>query len=163
MNYSGISECDILNGIGFRVSLFVSGCNKTPKCKYCQNSEAWDFNYGNKFTYKTKQYILNLMSKDYISGLSLLGGEVTDNLDDGVIFDLLDDIKKQYPNKTIWAWTGYKIEDLTKETHLKFLSYLDILVDGEYDYQQKDLNRAWANSRNQRIIKVKEYLKEIGQ
>lgn len=160
MNYSGIEECDVLDGEGFRVSLFVSGCGKIPKCKYCQNEKAWNFNYGHKFTKDTKDYILNCMSKDYIDGISLLGGEITDNLEDGIIFDLLDSIKILYPTKSIWAWTGYKYENLTSDNHKKFLSYLDILVDGEYDYTRKDLNRAWGNSSNQRIIDVQQSLKQ---
>lgn len=151
MNYCGLDTCDVLNGVGFRVSLFCSGCAKIPKCKYCQNSKAWDFNYGQPFTKETKNIILEALSKPYISGLSLLGGEVTDNLDDGVIFDLLESAREQSPQKTIWAWTGYQIENLTSENHHKFLSYLDVLIDGEYDYKQKNLNRAWANSENQRI------------
>lgn len=163
MNYSGISECDVLNGTGFRVSLFVSGCNKIPKCKFCQNSKAWDFNFGNKFTNETKHYLLDLLSRDYISGLSLLGGEVTDNLDDNVMFDLLETVKLNFPNKNIWAWTGYKIEELTDEKHKKFLSYIDILIDGEYDHSQRDLSRSWANSKNQRIINVKKYMKRMNE
>lgn len=151
MNYCGLDTCDVLNGNGFRVSLFCSGCGKIPKCKYCQNSKAWDFNYGQPFTEETKNIILKALSNDYISGLSLLGGEVTDNLEDGTIFDLLDAVKKEYPHKSIWAWTGYKIEELTSFNHKKFLSYLDVLIDGEFDYKKKNLNRAWANSENQRI------------
>lgn len=151
MNYCGLDTCDVLNGNGFRVSLFCSGCGKVPKCKYCQNSKAWDFNYGQPFTEETKNTILNALSNDYISGLSLLGGEVTDNLDDGVIFDLLETVKNKYPEKNIWAWTGYKIEELTSDNHKKFLTYLDVLIDGEFDYTKKNLNRAWANSENQRI------------
>ena len=160
MNYCGLDTCDVLNGIGFRVSLFCSGCNKIPKCMYCQNSKAWDFNYGKPFTDETKNIILNALSKPYISGLSLLGGEVTDNLSDGIIFDLLDNVKSLYPNKTIWSWTGYNIENLTSNLHKKFLSYIDVLIDGEFRYDEKNLNRAWANSNNQRIIDVKKTLAE---
>lgn len=151
MNYCGLDTCDVLNGTGFRVSLFCSGCAKEPKCKFCQNSKAWDFNYGKPFTGETKKMILNALSKSYISGLSLLGGEVTDNLDDGTIFDLLKAVKEHFPQKTIWAWTGYKIDELTSLKHKKFLSYIDFLIDGEYDYRKKNLNRPWANSTNQRI------------
>lgn len=153
MNYCGLDTCDVLNGRGFRVSLFCSGCAKTPKCKYCQNKEAWDFNYGKSFTEKTKEIVLNALSKSYISGLSLLGGEVTDNLTDGTILNLLETAKNKFPQKDIWAWTGYNIEDLTSDNHKKFLSYVDVLIDGEYDYRRKNLNRAWANSENQRIWK----------
>lgn len=160
MNYSGIDFCDTLNGVGFRVSLFCSGCGKIPKCEFCQNSKAWDFNYGKLFTEETKIEIINALSLSYISGLSLLGGEVTDNLEDGTIFDLLDLIKKIYPKKTIWAWTGYKYEDLNSPLHKKFISYLDILIDGEFIYNKKNLKRPWANSENQRIIDIKKTLRE---
>ena len=131
-----------------------------PKCEFCQNSKAWDFNYGQPFTEKTKYEVMEALSKPYILGLSLLGGEVTDNLKDGIIFDLLGSVKKVYPNKTIWAWTGYRFEDLTNELHRNFLKYLDVLIDGEFVYKQKNLNRAWANSDNQRIIDVQKTLKE---
>lgn len=151
MNYCGLDTCDVLNGTGFRVSLFCSGCAKIPKCKFCQNSKAWDFNYGQPFTNKTKEIILKALSKPYISGLSLLGGEVVDNLNDEVILDLLKTTRTEFPQKTIWAWTGYKIEELTSEKHKKFLNYIDVLIDGEYDYTKKNLNRPWANSTNQRI------------
>lgn len=153
LNYCGLDNCDVLNGEGFRVSLFVSGCNKNPKCKYCQNSLAWDFNYGKPFTEETKNKILEYLSKDYIDGISLLGGEITDNLDDGTLFDLLYNIKKKYPNKTIWGWTGYNIEDLTKPNHIKLLSYIDVLIDGEFRIEEKNLNNAWRNSENQRLWK----------
>jgi anaerobic ribonucleoside-triphosphate reductase activating protein len=153
--YSGLDLCDTLNGEGFRVSLFCSGCNKNPKCKYCQNCSAWDFKHGTEFTKETKDLIIGALSKPYISGLSLLGGEVTDNLEDGTIFDLLDTIKGRFPEKTIWAWTGYIMEELTTENHLKFFKYLDVLIDGEFDYTKKNLNNPWRNSENQRLIKFK--------
>lgn len=160
MNYCGLDTCDVLNGIGFRVSLFCSGCNKQPKCLHCQNQKAWNFNYGNLYTKQTQQIILDSLSKDYISGLSLLGGEVTDNLEDGTIFDLVKKVKTLYPQKSIWVWTGYKFEDLIQnELQLKFLKMIDILVDGEFMLDKKNLNRAWANSENQRVIDVQKSLK----
>lgn len=156
MNYCGLDTCDTLNGVGFRVSLWCSGCNKTPKCPYCQNAKAWDFNFGNVFTQETKQAVLDALSKPYISGLSLLGGEVTDNLEDGVLFDLLEEVKKRYPEKDIWAWSGYTkscIENIPIKK--KLLNYIDVLIDGEFLIEQKNLNRAWANSENQKIWKKK--------
>ena len=148
--------CDTLNGVGFRTSLFVSGCGKEPKCKYCQNKKAWDFNYGNKFTEKEKNMIFKEQEKPWMKGISLLGGEVTDNLDDGVLLDFLKEYKEKFPTKDIWCWTGYKLEDLTSDNHKKLLSYVDVLIDGEYDYTKKNLNRAWANSENQRIFRKNE-------
>lgn len=159
MHYCGLDTCDVLNGVGFRVTLFCSGCNKTPKCRYCQNSEAWDFQYGDLFTEDTKSTILEALSKPYISGLSLLGGEVTDNLSDGTIFDLLDSVKEMYPEKTIWAWTGYNFEDLKSDLCQKFLRYIDVLIDGEFIIEKKNLNRAWGNSENQRVIDVQKSIK----
>ena len=156
MNYAAIMLCDALNGVGFRTSLFVSGCGKNPKCKYCQNKEAWDFNYGNKFTEKEKNMIFEEQKKPWMKGLSLLGGEVTDNLEDGVLLDFLKEYKEKFPTKDIWCWTGYKLEELTSDNHQKLLSYVDVLIDGEYDYTKKNLNRAWANSENQRIFKKDE-------
>ena len=94
MNYAAIMLCDTLNGVGFRTSLFVSGCGKEPKCKYCQNKKAWDFNYGNKFTEKEKNMIFKEQEKPWMKGISLLGGEVTDNLDDGVLLEFLKEYKK---------------------------------------------------------------------
>lgn len=159
MHYADIKHCDVLNGEGFRTSLFVSGCAKNPKCKYCQNSIAWDFNFGKEFTEKEKNEIFEEQKKPYVEGISLLGGEPTDNLEDGVLLDFLKEYKEKFPYKTIWCWTGYKIEELTSYNHKKLLSYLDVLIDGEYDYTKKNLNRAWANSENQRIINVQETLK----
>lgn len=160
MNYCGLDTCDVLNGPGFRVSLFCSGCAKDPKCTYCQNSKAWDFSYGQKFTEETEQQILDALSKDYITGFSILGGEPTDNLSDGTLFHLLDKITILFPNKTIWAWTGYNLEDLKSPEKMRFLTYIDFLVDGEYMYTMKNLNRAWANSTNQRIIDMKATLEK---
>lgn len=161
MNYCGLDLCDVLNGEGFRISLFSSGCNMKPKCKYCQNSKAWDFNYGQPFTEETKTVILNELSKSYISGISLLGGETTDNLEDGIIIDLCKTVKELYPQKTIWCWSGYLWEDLIKSgLHLNFFQYIDVLIDGRFEFEKKNLNRAWANSSNQRVINVQESLKQ---
>lgn len=160
MNYADICNCDTLNGKGFRVTLFVSGCGKTPKCKGCHNSAAWDFNYGNKYTYDTEISILDKCSKPYISGLSLLGGEVFDNLNDSSLINLVKKFKTRYPYKDIWCWTGYTYEELIKkDKNLSFLNYIDILVDGEYIPELKDLSRPYGNSSNQRVIDVKKTLK----
>ena len=112
MNYAKIFECDTNNGEGFRVSLFVSGCN--IHCKKCHNKMAQDFNYGVKYTQDTENRIINLMSKKYIRGFSLLGGEPFDNLMDDWLIKLLKRIKKTFPKKTIYCWTGYNFEDLIR-------------------------------------------------
>ena len=134
--------------------IFVVDFNTTHK--YCQNKKAWDFNYGNKFTEKEKNMIFKEQEKPWMKGISLLGGEVTDNLDDGVLLEFLKEYKEKFPTKDIWCWTGYKLEDLTSDNHKKLLSYVDVLIDGEYDYTKKNLNRAWANSENQRIFRKNE-------
>ncbi|MGL4449866.1 MAG: anaerobic ribonucleoside-triphosphate reductase activating protein [Sarcina sp.] len=161
MYYSRINNFDVLNGEGFRVVLFVSGCNKIPKCKSCQNKCSWKFDYGFEFTQDTEDKMIELLRHDSIDGISLSGGEITDNLEDGTIFKLLDRIKTELPNKTVWAWSGYNYEDmLNNQLKTKFLSYVDILIDGEYVPELKDLSRPWGNSRNQRVILSKESLLE---
>jgi len=161
MNYCGLELCDVLNGEGFRVSLFSSGCRMIPKCKYCQNKKAWSFDYGKPFTDETKELILSELGKPYISGLSLLGGEVTDNLEDGQIIDLCRTVKQMYPQKTIWCWSGYLWEGLIRKPLCrKLFMYVDVLIDGRYEYRQRNLNRAWANSENQRVINVQESIKQ---
>ena len=133
MNYAKLCLDDATNGIGYRTTLFVSGCGKQPKCKGCFNKDAWDFNFGFKYTEETKEKILNNLSKTYIRGFSLLGGEPTDNLYDGLLLDLVKSIKILYPNKTIYCWTGYTFEELIKDPiKLEFLQYVDMLRDGEF-------------------------------
>lgn len=161
MNYEKIINADTLNGKGFRVSLFVSGCGKIPKCKFCHNQIAWDFKSGFLFTEEEEEAIIRLCSQAYIDGLSLLGGEPTDNLEDGTLFRLLDRFKREVPNKTVWLWSGYTFEEIIKNPiKKKFLHYIDVLVDGEYDYTKKNLNNAFRNSENQRMIDVQASLKE---
>ncbi len=159
MNYAKIFECDTNNGEGFRVSLFVSGCN--IHCKKCHNKMAQDFNYGVKYTQDTENRIINLMSKKYIRGFSLLGGEPFDNLMDDWLIKLLKRIKKTFPKKTIYCWTGYNFEDLIKDNNsIKLLQYIDMLRDGEYIDDLKNLNRWLGGSENQRYIDVQKSLKE---
>lgn len=161
MNYCGLEKCDTLNGSGFHVSIWVSGCNHTPKCPYCQNRNAWDFNYGKEFTQETIEEIVTAMDKPYINALSIIGGEPMDNLGDGSMFKLLETIKEKFHNdKKIWCWTGRIFDELATDNEKKFLSYIDVLIDGEYDYTKKNLNRAWANSTNQRVIDVKKTLEK---
>ena len=159
MNYATIKNCDIANGPCVRVSLFVSGC--THHCKGCFNEVAWDFDYGQPFTQETIDEILNMMKPNYIKGITLLGGEPFEPQNQPALVDLLRQIKATYPEKSIWAFSGYlfdkdilpgKLGDpaVTKE----FLSYLEVLVDGRFVMEKKDLSLRFRGSSNQRIIHV---------
>ncbi len=159
MNYATIKNCDIANGPGVRVSLFVSGC--THRCKGCFNEMAWDFNYGQPFTQDTVNDILKMLSPDYVKGITLLGGEPFEPENQPAILDLLRQIKKQYPDKSVWAFSGYLFDrDILSgrlgpwETTKEYLSYVDVLVDGPFVEAKKDLNLRFRGSSNQRIIDV---------
>lgn len=165
MNYAAIKPFDVANGPGVRVSLFVSGC--THRCKNCFNQEAWDFNYGDPFTEKEEQRILEALKPDYIKGFSLLGGEPFEKSNQIVLSEFLPKIKEAYPEKTIWCYTGYDFEkDLLtgriagKEITDKMLSCIDILVDGKFVEELKNLKLRFKGSENQRIIDVKKSLSE---
>lgn len=159
MNYAEIKNCDIANGPGVRISLFVSGC--THHCPGCFNSEAWDFDYGQPFTQQTIDRILEMLKPDYIRGLTLLGGEPFEPENQGAVVELLRQIKEKYPHKSIWAFSGYLFDrdilsgrlgpwEITRE----FLSYLDVLVDGPFVEAKKNLGLRFRGSENQRIIDV---------
>lgn len=160
MNYGNIKECDIANGPGVRVSLFVSGCRH--HCKGCFNEETWDFQYGNSYTEETEETIINLLKAGYIQGLSLLGGEPFEPENQHELVKLLRRVRETYPEKDIWCYSGYLYDvdmvpggrvytDVTEE----MLSYLDVLVDGRFVEAQKDVTLHFRGSRNQRIIDVK--------
>lgn len=159
MNYATIKNCDIANGPGVRVSLFVSGC--THRCPGCFNEVAWDFAYGEPFTEQTIESIMNMMASDYIKGLTLLGGEPFEPQNQSAIVELLRRIKAKYPDKSIWAYSGYLFDkdilagrlgpwEITKE----YLGYLDVLVDGPFVLAKKDLTLRFRGSSNQRLIDV---------
>lgn len=159
MNYSAIKKTDIANGPGVRVSLFVSGC--THHCKGCFNRETWDFGYGKAFTVQTWEYLLELLKPDYITGLSLLGGEPFEPENQSALLPFLRRLKKEYPDKTIWCYTGYLMDqDLLQESRircdatLEMLSCIDVLVDGEFVLEEKDITLKFRGSKNQRIIDV---------
>lgn len=158
MNYATIKNCDIANGPGVRVSLFVSGC--THHCKGCFNEVAWDFDYGQPFTNETIQTILDMMKPSYIKGLTLLGGEPFEPQNQGPIVELLRQVKKTYPDKSIWAFSGYLFEKITSRTlgdwavTREFLSSLDVLVDGPFVEEKKNLALRFRGSENQRLIDV---------
>lgn len=159
MNYATIKSRDIANGPGVRVSLFVSGC--THRCPGCFNEEAWDFDFGQPFTQEVIDRILEDLSPSFVRGLTLLGGEPFDPRNQGAIVELLRQIKAKYPEKSIWAFSGYlfdrdilpgKLGDpaITRE----YLSYLDVLVDGPFVQAKKNLTLRFRGSENQRLIDV---------
>ena len=163
MNYADIKQYDVANGPGIRISLFVSGC--THHCKECFNPETWDFNYGKPFTQETIDLIIEYMKPEFISGLTLLGGDPFEIQNQEPLIPLLKQVKSVYPDKTVWCFTGYDFEryivgrmmneyPFTKE----LLSYIDVMVDGEFILEQKDLSLIFKGSANQKTIKVKESL-----
>lgn len=163
MNYADIKRIDVANGPGVRVSLFVSGC--THHCKECFNPETWDFGYGKLFDEKAEDEIIEYLKPDYIKGLTLLGGDPMEKVNQEALITLLEKVKKEYPDKSIWCYTGYDFEKDIKgkmlenwEVTPKFMSYIDVLVDGEFKLELKDLNLVFRGSSNQRIIMVKESL-----
>lgn len=163
MNYMDIRPYDTKNGIGVRVSLFVSGCDVSPHCKGCFNSEAWNFNAGKLFTQDTKDKILNYMDNPHISGCSILGGDPISNVrrdEDNTLIDLVQSIKCLFPEKTIFVWTGFKFEDIIKEPKIKtFLYCVDMLRDGPYIEKKRNLMQYLEGSTNQRYIDVQYALK----
>jgi anaerobic ribonucleoside-triphosphate reductase activating protein len=163
MNYADIKQYDVANGIGVRVSLFVSGC--THHCKDCFNQEAWDFHYGNPFTQKEENDIITYLKPVYVAGLSLLGGEPMEPSNQEGLLPLLRRVRQTYPEKTIWCYTGYLFDkDIMErmyplsDTTRELLSYIDILVDGEFEIERKNLKVNFRGSDNQRIIDVKKSL-----
>ncbi len=155
MNYAAIKNCDIANGPGVRVSLFVSGC--THRCKGCFNEVAWDFAYGEPFTEDTVETILDMLRPPYIRGLTLLGGEPFEPRNQGAVVDLLRRVRQTLPQKSIWAFSGYLFEDICSgrlgDTR-EYLSFLDVLVDGPFVEEQKNLSLRFRGSENQRLIDV---------
>ena len=164
MNYADIKIADVANGKGVRVSLFVSGCNH--HCKGCFNPQAWDFNYGKEFTEEDEEKVMEDLDHSYVAGLSLLGGEPLEHQNQKGLLPLLKKVKERFPEKNIWCYTGYKFDsDIvtnmfenwpeTKE----LMSYIDVLVDGMFEEDKKDLNLKFRGSANQRIIDVQKSLK----
>ena len=160
MNYAEIKNCDIANGPGVRVSLFVSGC--THRCPGCFNEIAWDFAYGKPFTQETIDKILSMLKPSHIRGLTLLCGEPFEPENQGGIVELLRQVKAQMPEKSIWAFTGYLFDRDILSGRLgdtaEYLSYLDVLVDGPFVEAKKNLSLRFRGSENQRLIDVKKSL-----
>lgn len=153
MHYAAIKPLDIANGPGIRVSLFVSGCRRY--CPGCFNSEAWDFNYGKEFTVETCLEIEKLLQNEHVRGLSILGGEPLEVENRTFVTSLCKHVKHHIPSKDIWLWTGYSWEDFKI---LSIMQYIDVLVDGPFIQDQKDLSLYYRGSRNQRVIDVKKSL-----
>lgn len=167
MNYADIKKIDVANGEGVRVSVFVSGCNH--HCKGCFNQCAWDFNYGKEFSEKEEQQIIDYMNHDYISGLSLLGGEPLEPRNQEGLLPLVKKVKKKFPNKNIWCYTGFDFEkDVVgkmakdNETTRELLKYIDVIVDGKFEEDKRDLKLQFRGSSNQKIVDVKKSL-QTGQ
>ena len=163
MNYADIKQYDVANGPGVRVSLFVSGC--THRCEGCFNEVAWDFKYGTPFTEETTQRILDYLKPSYVAGITILGGEPFEPANKKGLLPLLRRIHEQYPNKSIWMFSGYtfdtdilgKMYDTYEETK-EILSYIEMIVDGKFELDKKNPSLRFRGSSNQRIIKVQESL-----
>ena len=163
MKYAQLKKRDVANGPGVRVSLFVSGC--THHCKGCFNPETWDFDYGDIFDEKIQDEIISLMEPSYIRGLTVLGGEPMEKPNQKALLPFIEKVRERYPEKDIWFYTGYTFETdfsgngtaVCEETD-KLLSLIDVLVDGEFIEEKKNLRLHFRGSENQRIIDVKQSL-----
>lgn len=163
MNYATIKYNDIANGTGVRTSLFVSGC--THRCKNCFNSVAWDFNYGKPFTLEVENEILFSIKNEYCDGLSLLGGEPFEPSNQAALLPFLRRVKAVVPEKDVWCYTGYLFDKellgesrAKTENTLEMLKLIDVLVDGRFIEEQKNISLLFRGSENQRIIDVKKSL-----
>lgn len=153
MNYATIKNLDIANGPGCRVSLFVSGCRR--HCEGCFNPEAWDFNYGREFTGETLHELVRLLKNEHVAGLSILGGDPFEPENREAVYEICKLVKFLYPQKDIWVWTGYLWEDLKD---LSVFRYVDVLVDGPFEIDKKNLSLPYCGSSNQRVIDVQKSL-----
>lgn len=150
MNYCGIKKTDIANGPGVRVSLFVSGCRH--HCKGCFQPETWDFDYGQPFDETAQAEVQEALVPSYISGLTLLGGDPMEPENQEALLPFLKRVRQQYPDKTIWLYTGYTYEAVS---NAPALDLVDVVVDGEFVEAERDISLRFRGSRNQRIIEVK--------
>ena len=155
MRYNKIRKMDIADGPGVRVSIFLQGC--TFNCKNCFNPETHDFKGGQEFTDETIEEVLNLCDKEFITGLSILGGEPMHPLNIKGTIKLAKAFKERYPEKTIWSWSGFLIDNIDDKEKL---NYLDVLVDGQYVDELHNPTLKWCGSENQRVIDVKKTLKK---
>ncbi len=167
MNYATIKWTDIANGEGVRVSLFVSGC--THRCKNCFNEVAWDFAYGQPFDKKVQESILDALASEYIAGLTLLGGEPLEPQNQEALYPFVKKVRETYPKKTLWCYTGFTFDETTgklkeKKKNTEFtkelISLFDVLVDGAYIEELKDVRLKFRGSSNQRVIDVQKSLEK---
>lgn len=173
MRYAQIRNMDISNGSGIGVSLFVQGCPFNPHCYNCFNSETWDFNSGSEWTEETKNKFLRLIDRPYIKRISILGGEplAEQNIDD--ILALLKEIKEKFPDKTAWLYTGYDYQKIFRESssclskegidnfkRRQIIKLCDVVIDGRYMDEQRDITLKWRGSKNQKVIDVKKSLSQ---
>ncbi len=167
MNYATIKWCDIANGEGVRISLFVSGC--THRCKNCFNEVAWDFAYGEAFSEEVQEKILKELSSDYIAGLSLLGGEPLEPQNQESLYPFVKRVKERFPSKTIWCYTGFVLDEekgvlveKAKNTPYtkRLIQFFDVLVDGAYVDELKDIRLKFRGSSNQRVIDLPKTLEK---
>ena len=165
MHYATIKWTDIANGEGVRISLFVSGC--THRCKNCFNEVAWDFAYGEPFTEEVAKRILEELGSSFIAGLSLLGGEPLEPCNQEALYPFVQEVKKRYPEKSVWCYTGFVFDEKTGELTAKhkntpitkeLISLFDVLVDGPYVEEQRNIRLKFRGSENQRVIDVKKSL-----
>ncbi len=163
MYFGEIKNCDIANGEGVRVTLFVSGC--TNRCEGCFQPQTWDFCYGQPFTAETEEKILEMLKPDYINGLTLLGGEPFEPENQRALLPFVKKVREQYPHKNIWAFTGFTVEQLWSnaphprtEATDELLSMIDVLVDGKFEIDKKNIRLKFRGSENQRILNLKSTL-----
>lgn len=159
MNYCNVKNCDIANGVGVRVSLFVSGCRN--RCKNCFQPETWDFNYGKPFDAQTEEKLMKMLAPSYINGLTVLGGEPMEPENQRALLPFLKKVKAAYPQKTIWLYTGFTLEELRSpdcRAHTEYteeiLKLLTVLVDGRFVEEKKNISLRFRGSENQRLIDV---------
>lgn len=160
INYGNIKIFDVADGPGIRIAIYVSGCR--VMCEGCHNKEAWDFNFGEKFTKETMGHIIRDLKQDTISGFSILGGEPLDPRNRSDVMNMIEFVKRDVPNKTIWLWTSYTIEDIVEKNIIpkNILEMIDVIVDGKFILSERDVSLKFRGSRNQRVIDVKKYLKK---
>lgn len=170
MNYIKISKYDTANGIGIGVVLWVSGCS--CRCHGCHNPQTWDFNAGQLFTEDTMQELLEALDKSYISRLTLSGGHPLESQNLETVYKIVKVVKEKFPNKKIWLYTGYTWEDILNKgrynkrvdtnsiSPLDIIRYCDVLVDGKYEENKRDISLAFAGSSNQRVIDIRESFKQ---
>lgn len=164
MHVANVKFYDIANGEGVRTSLFVSGCRH--HCKNCFNAEAWDFTFGTPYTKKTEEEIIASLAPDYIAGLTVLGGEPFEPENQAEVLSLVTAVKSRYPHKTVWVYSGFTYEELLSgsraatDTARALLQQIDVLVDGRFIEEQKNISLAFRGSENQRVIDLPQTLQQ---